>query len=70
MDGDDDNCSYERPLLGVVGDEGSGLVNRSDYFGDSHQFNNINDDADAIIQISKVGSVAVQKTLPVDTPSR
>lgn len=69
-DEDDDDCNYERPLLGVVGDEGSGLVNRNDYFRDSHHFNNINDDTDAIIQIAKVGSVAVQKTLPMDTSSR
>ena len=70
MDGDDNNGSYERPLLGVVGDEGSGLVNRNDYFGDNHHFNNINDDTDAIIQISKVGSVAVQKTFPIETSGR
>ena len=51
---DDNHCSYEQPLLGVVGDEGSDLVNRNDYFGDNHHLNNIHDDTDATIQIVKV----------------
>lgn len=70
---DDDNCSYERPLIGVVGDEGSGLVNRQlcdDYLGDSHLSHNKGETPDAIIQIAKVGTVVVQKALPMDTTGR
>ncbi len=71
---DDDNCSYERPLIGVAGDEGSGLVNRpvcDDCLADNHPNNTKGDTPDgAIIQIAKVGSVVVQKALPTDTAGR
>ena len=65
-DDDDDDYNYDRPLIGVVGDESSGLVghhgcNENDYFDRSNGMDDSRD-TEAIIHIAKVGTVVVHKT--------
>eukprot|EP00533_Pseudo-nitzschia_delicatissima_P011858 CAMPEP_0197277268 /NCGR_PEP_ID=MMETSP1432-20130617/16849_1 /TAXON_ID=44447 /ORGANISM="Pseudo-nitzschia delicatissima, Strain UNC1205" /LENGTH=231 /DNA_ID=CAMNT_0042743447 /DNA_START=102 /DNA_END=797 /DNA_ORIENTATION=- len=61
----DDDCNYDGPLIGVLGDdEASGLVSRSSCTN-YHDFHN-GGGADAVIELAKVGSIVLQKSIPFE----
>jgi hypothetical protein len=68
-------CDYDYPLIGVVGDEGSGIAShlslktngRGNFYGRNNNGDNTND---VIICLTKVGSIVRQKTPPLDAAKR